>query len=504
MTVRDLSIRQEIPIIVDRTLIATQLYICHASGVWILNDKGRRTAKMNKFLLGALRCPFCSGKFTVTHGDEQSDNWEYAVLSCYCERYPVVAGIPIIRKGVLGVKGETTRIVSQFIESGKNQEAFLAMAMPPAPASAEFAPAWLQQLPQVKGMGRVRSLVGRVAMSRWTELAQEFLTAGPEGKTAKDYLDLHFLFSEKKKKDLYYYFIYRFGQPRHLVALSLMTLIESPCKPVLDFGCGFGHLTRHLPHRVGNQPIIGADRNFIRLYVAKNILAPEALYVCCDSDASLPFINEFFSVAYLSDMFYVLTNKVICSREIQRVADSDGLIVVADIRNGMVEPQKYQVSMRVPYHTYGELFDPLPHRILANAEILNRYLNKCGPALTRSSEKETLDDEPWFSIVATKREELLVDRGPFADWPHAEGQLELNRLYTPMGAQGNETGETLYRHTFPSSGYEEEDGDCRKYEPESVAISSQILKDLSSRKRTTDMEDLIAHCVIVGIPDRFH
>jgi hypothetical protein len=37
-----------------------------------------------------------------------------------------------------------------------------------------------------------------------------------------------------------------------------------------------------------------------------------------------------------------------------------------------------------------------------------------------------------------------------------------------------------------------------------VSISSQILKDLSSRKRTADMEDLIAHCVIVGIPDRFH
>ena len=99
---------------------------------------------MNKFLYGALRCPFYSVKFAVTKGDEQSNNWEYALLSCYCERYPVVAGIPIIRKGVLGAKGGTTRTVSQFIESGKNQEALLAMAMPPEPASAELAPAWLQ------------------------------------------------------------------------------------------------------------------------------------------------------------------------------------------------------------------------------------------------------------------------------------------------------------------------------------------------------------------------
>ena len=89
--------------------------------------------------------------------------------------------------------------------------------------------------------------------------------------------------------------------------------------------------------------------------------------------------------------------------------------------------------MAMPYDTYGELFDSLPHRILANTDVLNRYVNKRGPALTRSSEKQTLDDEPWFSIVATKREELLVDRGPFADWPHAEGQLELNPLYKPVG-----------------------------------------------------------------------
>ena len=412
-------------------------------------------------------------------------------------RYPVVAGIPIIRKGVLGAKGESTRTVCQFIESGKNQEALLAMTMPPEPASAELAPAWLQQLPQVKGMGRIRSSVGRVAIPQWIEYAQKFLAAGPQGKTAKDYLEFHFLHSGMKKEQ-YNYYINRFGQPRHLVALSLMTLIESPRKPVLDFGCGFGHLTCHLPRRVGHQPIIGADRDFIRLYIAKNLLAPDALYVCCDGDDSLPFIDAFFSVTFSSDTLYMVNNKAVCSKEIQRVTDSTGLIVVAGIRNGLVEPQNYRT---MPYHTYGELFDPLPHRILANTDVLNRYVNKCGPALTRSSEKQTLDSEPWFSIVATKREELLIDRGPFADWPHAEGQLELNPLYKPVGDHGNGT---LYRHTFPSIWYEQEDGDCRKYEPGSVSISSQILKDLSSRNRTADMEDLIAQCVIVGIPDRFH
>jgi SAM-dependent methyltransferase len=449
---------------------------------------------MNKYLFDALRCPFCSGKFAFRKGDLQS---EYAVLTCYCERYPVVAGIPIIRKGVLGARGETAQTLTELIESGKNQDALLAMTLP-NPPSAELAPGWSKRLPRVKGIGRIKSFFGGLARPYWTKVGKEFLIAGPQGRTAKDYFDFHFLRPGRTIEE-YHYYINRFGQPRHLVALSLMTLIEHPNKPLLDFGCGFGHLTRHLPSRVGYQPIIGADRQFIRLYVAKNFLAPEVTYVCCDGDASLPFRSNFFSFVYSSDTLYMVSNKVVCSREIQRVLENDGLIIVAGIRNGLVEPEKFPGA--IPYFTYGELFDDLPHRVLANSEIVKRYTKKLGPVLARSSDKQVLDHEPWFSIVATKREELLIDRGLFVDWPHAEGPLELNPLYQPV--HKNLAGETLYRHTFPSSWYEQEDGDCRKYEPESVLISSEILRDLSSGKRTDDMEDLIARCVIIGVPDRF-
>jgi hypothetical protein len=185
----------------------------------------------------------------------------------------------------------------------------------------------------------------------------------------------------------------------------------------------------------------------------------------------------------------------------KRVADKEGLIVVAGIRNGLVDSHGYQT---MPCHTYSELFNSSPHRILANSDVLSRYVTKRGPALLRSSDKQTLDHEPWFSIVATKREELLVDRGAFADWPHAQGLLEVNPLYKPIGKTGNKTGETLYRRTFPSNWYEHEDGDCRKYEPDTVSISSQVLHDLFCQKRTADMENLIGQCVIVGIPERFH
>lgn len=457
---------------------------------------------MDIALLKSLCCPFCSESFTVTQACADSGkDVEYAVLECSCAAYPVVAGIPVIRRGTLGVQGQTARTISQLIMSGKQREALLAMLMPPTPIG-DLAPRWLTQIPSVAGRGRLMRLLGHNTIARWTRSMTEFFSAGPEGKTAEDYLTVG-LAAKEKQKD-YNYLMHRFGQPRQLVALSLMTVLKAPPGPVLDFGCGIGLLTRHLPRRVGRHPVLGADRDFLRLYIAKTFLAQDVAYVCCDGNRALPFRSAFFAAVYSSDTLFMMPEKVTCSRELQRVVHPEGMIIITGIRNGLVEAHKYPVGMTLPYPAYEDLFHPLPRRLLANTEVLDQYLHKRGPALGQSSASHVLDRDPWFSLVATGREDWLVDQGPFDDWPHAEGVLELNPLYQPVGVPCNERGEVLFRQAFPSSWYEQEDGDCRKYEPERVWIAAEILRDLALGKRTPAMEELIARCVIVGMPERFH
>lgn len=457
---------------------------------------------MDIALLESLCCPFCSESFTVTQTCADSGkDVEYAVLKCSCAAYPVVAGIPVIRRGTLGAQGQTAHTICQLIISGKQREALLAMLMPPTPLE-DLAPRWLTRIPSVSGRGRLMWLLGRDAIARWTTAMAEFFSAGPEGKTVQEYLTV--CMAGKRHEKYYDYFMNRFGQPRQLVALSLMTLIKDPSGPVLDFGCGIGLLTRHLLRRAGRHPILGADRDFFRLYIAKSFLAQGVAYVCCDGNLPLPFRSAFFSTVYSSDTLFMVPDKVTCSQELQRVVNRDGLIIIAGIRNGLVDAQKYPSSMALPYPVYGDLFHSLPRRMFTNTEVLDRYLGKRGPALTQSSSSHALDHDPWFSLVATGREDWLVDQGPFDDWPHAEGVLELNPLYKLAGVPMNERGEVLYCHTFPSSWYEEEDGDCRKYEPERVWISSEVVRNLAMQKRTPAMEELIARCVIVGVPERFH
>jgi hypothetical protein len=264
---------------------------------------------MTSTLSALLRCPFCGGDLDRSGGNCDRGTSEFAVLSCYCGRYPVVAGIPVLKKGVINPNGQTADDVIHLIAAGRHREALISMLMPRPPASATMAPSWLQRLPAIKGAGFLKSLVGRPAQHSWRKRALAFLTHLGDHVTACDLFDFHFCYMTGDGREPYSYYAFRFGQPRHLVALSLASLIRTPTRPVLEVGCGFGHITRSLTARASDQLVIGLDHTFFPLYVAKHWIAPSAEYVCSEADAELPFADGTFSVAFCSDAFHWFRHK---------------------------------------------------------------------------------------------------------------------------------------------------------------------------------------------------
>ena len=423
-----------------------------------------------------LRCPFCGGRLSGS-GTELIDRKSgFGVLSCYCGRYPVVAGIPILKKGPIGTNHQTANQVINSIEAGRYEEALLSMILP-SPPSADFAPRWLQALPSFRGMGRVKTLLGKPGQRRWKKHGVAYLTQLGDQIKGRELFDFYFCRSTGDARDPYGYFAFRFGQPRHLVALSLACLIRRPGKPVLDLACGFGHITRHLVNRAEGRPVIGLDRNFFMLYVAKNWLAPEAEYVCAQADSGLPFSDDSFSTVLCSDAFHVFPGKANCIRELKRLVGSDGSIILATLRNILVERPLDQYRLSLPPEGYETLVADMPHRLVANSDILARYLKKQGPSLQQPAETARLTGEPWLSLVASHRQEVFQDYGCFRDWPHAEGRLDLNQLYKEEKRDGD--GNIYLRRTFPSAWYEIEDAECKQYEPETVSVRAETLKDLA-------------------------
>jgi SAM-dependent methyltransferase/uncharacterized protein YbaR (Trm112 family) len=452
---------------------------------------------MHFSLLRCLRCPFCAGTLNISETGQIDPEVEYDILTCHCGEYPVVAGIPIIQKGPIGKLGETADGVNCLIKAGQYHEALLSMIMPDPPANPKLAPAWIQALPSLKGISRIKRLAHERKARRWREQVRAFLVEPWYQVKACDLLDLYYHRSEHK--DYYDYFAFRFGQPRHLVALSFTTLIHKPRKPILDLACGYGHITRSLVRRANGQPVVGVDQHFIGLYFAKNFIAPEADYVCCVADGPLPFPNGFFSVAFCSDAFHYFVNKTTSVSELKRLTQNDGLMILVWIHNALV--RCLYDGLPLPPEGYEALVADMPHRLVADSDVLARYLQRQGPALACSPDTGRLTHEPLLSIVASHRQEIFKDYDSFEEWPHAEGRLGLNPLYV------KETQDSLehvqLRRTFPSAFYIEEHAQCKEYLPEAVKVHSQVLLDLERGIRTPEINRLIEQFVVLDIPERY-
>jgi len=446
--------------------------------------------------LDSLHCPFCGGDFALSELDQAG----FGILACYCGRYPIVAGIPIIKKGNIGVAGETVEVVASLINAGRSRDALLAMVMPPPPASPTLAPAWLQSLPSLKGIRRIKSFAHQRSARAWREQAVSLLADPDDQVTACDYLDLYYHRSGFKTNDGYDYFALRFGQPRHLVALSFTTLIQEPTKPVLDLACGYGHITRSLARRAHRQPVIGVDQTFTGLYLAKKFIAPEAEYVCCAADGPLPFSNDFFSAAFCSDAFHYFIHKVSSFKELRRLIADDGIIIMVWIHN--VHVRRPHDGLPLPPEGYEALVADMPHRVVGDSDVLTRYLQRQGPALAASAKLEGLSREPLLSIVASHRQEFFKDYGEFQDWPHGEGRLELNPLYK-MDKVNDSPAYVQLRRTYPSDFYLDDHTQSKEYLPETVKVHSRVLADLAAGHRTPDVERLVDQFVALGMPERY-
>jgi SAM-dependent methyltransferase len=325
-----------------------------------------------------------------------------------------------------------------------------------------------------------------------------FLMGHSPDRTACELFD-HYFRRSGHRKETYNYFAFRFGQPRHLVGLSLLQLVQDPRKPVLDLACGFGQLTRSLGFRAAGQRTFAVDKNFFCLYVARHWIAPDADYICCDVDNSLPFPGDSLSAVFCSDAVQYLVQKAVAFREMRRVIDADGIILLASMRNALVE--QLHASYHLAPEGYQALMADIPHRMVSDDSILRTYRRGRGPALAKPDDSDRLRTAPLLSVVASQRAEVLTDHGEFAAWPHAEGPLGLNPLYERLATDGH--GTSRLRRVFPSPYYEAENSECKEYLPETLEVDDNVLHDARIGKRTPAIDQLIERFVLLGLPERF-
>jgi SAM-dependent methyltransferase len=335
---------------------------------------------------------------------------EFDSLRCACASYPVVEGIPI------------------FTSWAKNRaftlEELLARHLPPAEG---FAAKVLRRL--APGTGRIHSAV--------TNREATFLDlAAALGRTG----DLD-------------YFRYRFSDLSYLSTAALLTPLDHG--PVLDLGCGAGHLVHALSRRIPRGIIVGLDLNFTLLYLAKRYLAPAALFVCADASAPLPFRDAAFEAALCADTFNYLPDRATAARELLRVAR--GPILMSRLADpafqgrGSLEPLEPAA--------YLALFASRAPRLHRDRELLESFLKTRSLDLTRTH--------------ASRDEVLTLTAGVEAKaWPGADYFVSGSQL-NPIYETREEGGSIHLRRRFISERYSETYRAFDEFLPETLTVTRE-------------------------------
>lgn len=451
-------------------------------------------------LVTLLRCPECGEALAFTdipqpESSEDDPGGRYGVLACSCSRYPVVDDIPIFRRqavavqahvsGKVHLEGAQPQTLLQLIERGKGVEALLELIAFP------YFPPGLEPSYRLRRLACREPLLG--LGFAWRRAALRRMLCRRDSLTVEDWLELFYRRSAIPGN--FEYFFYRFGQPRHLTALSLMATFPERDRPILDLACGFGHLTHSLTCDSRRHRVIGVDRNFYHLWVARHWLAPDAHFVCAEADTPLPFADASLSGALCADAFHLFADKATCVAELRR-ATGDGTLMLTRVGNRLRTPNE---GAELTPAEYAALLTDLPHRVVGEPELLERYLRGEGAALAVWREPEALEGEKWVSLVASRDASVLVDHGAFGTWPHAAGTLALNPIYRGS-RQGQEEKLTF---AFPSAHYAAENSDMRSYLPESVVLDAATRRALAEGRRTRRVDELIERFVVLGLPDAY-
>jgi SAM-dependent methyltransferase len=425
--------------------------------------------------LRRLKCPVCHDSLRYVARANG-----YGFLECRCDRWPVIDHIPILHRRPVGYFEHTTgearspgpdhRELVALIETGRHEEALAHCLISPKsmPALSRLIGWSLSHSKLVLGMQRalamstLRGILRRRKDLTPTDLF-EFLCNpnSPLGDGAREY------------------FIYRFGQPRHLAALALLQSLPAAAEPVLDLACGAGHFDHYLERRDTPTPVIGCDLNFFQLWIAKHWISPLSEFVCADLRDGLPFTDGAFSAAICSDAYHYIADRRALLAEVERCAPAKP-VVLTRVGNLELGPNEgFESSIE-------EYLAPIPNALVFHEDgLLRDYLVRRAP---RPASRAEAREHKWLSFMWNAAPSVAST----TEWPHAVGRLVLNPIYTAT----EDRDQIHLRYHFPSAWFAFENGQMLTYLPRRLSTTRAQIQAAA--------DALIRQTVLIGVPDRYN
>lgn len=496
---------------------------------------------MKSWLLQHLACPFCRDALQEQRTLEREDGEiRYGLLECAgCNRtFPVVEGIPLLgapetrldayrettREVV--VPGPRLRAVVDAVERGDALEALSLLLNPTDLCSPSWTFDPTHRSPRTTFDGEVSPDMARppIAGERgWRRRLREALRVHYRRLRASHRLRmaprwrrrLAALFRRDRERlcarelfDLFYrhysgaggiatYFEYRFGQPRHLAALCALAPLRGSDGVIVDLACGAGHLAHYLAFDRAQPRVIGIDREFVRLLIARHWMAPSAGFVCMPADGPLPLATRSVAAVFCSDAFHYLRDKQAATHEITRVLHEEGALVLTRVANARHEPHEgYELTLA----EYRNLFPDFRVSSWAEQHLVERYLRSRGPDLSVSGDLDEVEEQKWLTLFVSRSASFFREYGAFEHLPHAVGRPSINPLYLQRARPDGGVDLTF---RFPNEWYAFEDAGYRDYAPPTGRLSSEAVRALVSGQWNAELGEAARTWTVIGVPARF-
>ena len=448
--------------------------------------------------VATLQCPFCQSAFTFREVSARFGR--NGILSCSCSKFPVIEDVPILMQGSVGIishwndgaihLGPNAAELVAMMERGESEEALINCLLFPRRYPLQYrltsAGLWPTELTNKVGLAQTRIALKRLLARRPNEVFAEDL--------------FRFFYSRRSGNNpfLSEYFLNRFVMPRYLSAMSLVQRLPVTEKPVLDIACGYGQFEHFLTRRQTPTPAIGIDFNFYQVWGAKQWVAPDAHFACCDVSVPLPFKDDSFSAVLCSDAFMLFPDKPLLMTQIERVAPGKPALF-ARCGNVDVSPPNPPSGGEMTPAGYLDFFGRERTRLFSDSATWKDYLMRRNPLDQDTPKVENLRWEKYLSYLVNPQG---LTGAPDANGklPHGVGKLGFNQVVRVTGNSGP-TIETEFMFRTIWGAYEDADMIC--YTGRWGKIDRAQLRRALAEPDGEDANALIDRFVLIGMPQRY-
>jgi len=275
---------------------------------------------MNVMLLSYLRCPYCRGALR-----KDTLDGDFGIISCACDKYPIVAGIIYLQKNDALLNKHAVRAVSR----------------------KQYGRAFWQVLsgPRVQKM---------VMYCVWALRCKWGISI-----SRKNVLKLMKVLSTNKS--WFDYLLHRDESIDISMATNSLSRASVRGEIIADIGCGTGSLYEHL-HAVRQMRsgYIGIEKNVNSLLFARLYLEGDALWVCSDIEQGIPIVDSVIADTLFVDCFAWIYHKERTLAESKRILMRKGTVTIVNI---------YAQTLRTKLWGYGVSPDYL-------RKIMKKYFSK--------------------------------------------------------------------------------------------------------------------------------